>query len=107
MTNEQIARQAKADQEHLRAGFHNAGEVFLAIHIEAMFHQIEDENQRFMHNLMAARIKSWIPPEKYRAMIKEVANVILNHSIRDMNDEQKKQHGQGARGKRAKTETHS
>lgn len=90
MTDSQIIEQAKVDQGHLRAGFMTAGEVFMAIHIEAMFHQIDDENQRFMHNLMAARIESWIPQEKYRAMIKDVANVILNHSMRNMTDEQTK-----------------
>jgi len=76
------------DQEHLRAGFQTAGEVFMAIHIEAMFHQIDDENQRFLHNLMASHIEAWISPEKYRAMVKDVARVILDHTQRSITDGQ-------------------
>ena len=75
------------DEEHLRCGFQTAGEVFMAIHIESMFHQIDNENQRFMHNLMAKHLESWIPQEKYREMIKDVARVILDHSQRNVTDE--------------------
>ena len=88
MKNDQTTQQL--DEEHLRAGFQGAGEVFMAIHIEAMFHQIDDENQRFMHNLMASHIEAWIPVENYRAMIKDVARVILDHSQRSLTNEQER-----------------
>ena len=78
-----------SDQEYIRRGFQAAGDVFLAIHIEIMFHQIEDENQCCLHNLMAARILSWLPPDKYRAMIKDVARVILDHTQEELTNGQK------------------
>ena len=93
MKKDQTTQQA--DEELLRAGFQDAGEVFMAIHIEAMFHQIEDENQRFMHNLMASHIEAWIPAENYRAMIKDVARVILDHSQRSLLNEQGKSQEKG------------
>lgn len=77
------------DQEHLRAGFQTAGEVFMAIHIETMFHQIDDENQRFLHNFMASHLEAWVSPENYRAMIKDVARVILDHTQGSITNEQK------------------
>ncbi len=90
MTNDQTTQQSQTDEEHLRLGFQDAGEVFMAIHIEQMLHQIDDENQRFMHNLMAKHLEAWVPKEQYRAMIKDVARVILDHSQRSITDEQGK-----------------